>query len=114
MDPRFNLRDDRYGGSFEKSAHRWSTCSGACAAKSAALLGLRVRRDEIDVAGPKSDDTSTICQTIEGLDLVDYFQPQLRPMCVAERMIHVVPPMAVEAATSAGMPVRSEHCCLSR
>ena len=116
LNPRTNLRTDRYGGSPENRLRFLVEClAGARRAVGDRLLGLRISAEELEADGLTPAEVLAACQALASLGAVDYLNVTVGSMAGQGGSIHVVPPMgyapayvAPHAATlraATGLPV---------
>lgn len=100
LNPQTNLRDDDYGGSFDKRLRFLRECLMDIRDKTAGALtvGLRISGDEMNDDGLGLDAVTEICQAIDGEGLVDYINVIAGSSANAAGWVHVFPPMAMAPA----------------
>ncbi len=97
LNPSVNLRDDDYGGSYEKRLRFVrDTIFAVRAAAPGLAVGLRISADEIDEQGLGSELVSSICVSLS--DDLDYFSVVAGTSASLIGSVHVVPPMGVDSA----------------
>jgi len=98
LNPNTNLRDDAYGGSFERRLRflRETIAGIREACDSAQLLGLRISIDEMAHDGLESGLVSEICQALDADGGLDYLSITAGSSTDAAGSVHIVPPMSVE------------------
>jgi len=97
LNPRTNLREDEFGGSFENRMRFLVEVLKAIRARSddETVIGIRVSADEFAEQGLNVDETLEICAAIDGSGLVDYVNVIGGYSASASGWLHVFPSMAV-------------------
>ena len=100
LNPRINLRDDEFGGDFERrlrfAREVIGTCRQAVGVKK--VIGMRISGDEMDHEGLRADEVRAISAALDWDGVLDYFNIIAGSTHSTAGFVHVVPPMAVEAA----------------
>lgn len=116
LNPRTNLRDDRYGGTPE-NRQRFLVESLAAMRRAMGdrILGMRISAEEIEPDGLQADEVIAACKALAAIGALDYVNITMGSMAGQGGSIHVVPPMgyapayvAPQAGTlraEAGLPV---------
>lgn len=98
LNPRVNLRTDRWGGDYEgrlrfllESLRRARAMAGE-----GMVLGIRISVDEVEAGGLQPDEVSRVCADLVGRGAIDYVNVTMGSMSGLGGSIHVVPPMQVE------------------
>lgn len=95
-----NLRDDEYGGDFERRlAFLRDTITAIRTTAPQVALGIRISGDEMDDTGLSAEDVLDVCATL-GDDL-DYFSVVAGTSATLGGSVHVVPPMGLESGYTA-------------
>ena len=97
LNPQANLRQDRYGGSFE---NRLRPLAEALEVARAAmgpdrLVGLRISAEELEPGGLEQADVATLVRALADRGLIDYVNTTAGSMAGLGGSIHVVPPMEI-------------------
>ncbi|RVT90079.1 FAD-dependent oxidoreductase [Rhodovarius crocodyli] len=99
LNPRTNLRTDRYGGSPANRLRFLQECLGAArAAIGGAVLGMRISAEELEPDGLVPAEVIEACRTLAGLGALDYVNVTVGSMAGQGGSIHVVPPMGIPPA----------------
>ena len=99
LNPRTNLRSDRYGGSPENRLRFLLEClTAARRAVGDRLLGLRISAEELEEDGLRAEEVVAACQALAALGAVDYLNVTTGSMAGQGGSIHVVPPMGYAPA----------------
>ena len=91
VNPRTNLRDDAYGGDFER---RLRFLRDVLSTVRAAAPGLRIFGDEMDSAGLGKDLVAEVCAALAG-DL-DYTSVVAGTSASLGGSLHITPPMGLQ------------------
>ncbi len=95
LNPRLNLRDDEYGGDFERRLR--FLCDVAKAVREAAgglVLGLRISGNELDDTGLSQEEVANACSAL-GQEF-DYFSVVAGTSATLGGSVHITPPMGLE------------------
>ncbi len=97
LNPRTNLRDDEFGGSFENRMRFLFEVLKVIRARTDAetVIGVRVSADEMAEEGLHVDETLDICDALDASGLVDYINVIGGYSGSASGWLHVFPSMAV-------------------
>lgn len=100
LNPKVNLRGDRYGGSL---ANRMRFLSDVAAAIRAAVgdsfvVGVRISGDERDAEAIAVSEVLEVCRALDGEGTLDYFHVIAGNSASLSGAIHIVPPMFYETA----------------
>jgi len=98
LNPNTNLRNDAYGGSFDKRLRflRETIAGIRKTCDAAQLLGLRISIDEMAHDGLETGLVSEICQSLAADGGLDYLSITAGSSTDAAGSVHIVPPMSVE------------------
>lgn len=98
INPRVNLRTDGYNGELEQRLRFIREILGAMRASTDAefIIGLRISADERDPEGLTEDESLAAVQLLQGQ--LDYVHIVAGTSASLGGAVHIVPPMAVEAA----------------
>jgi len=98
LNPRTNLRTDRYGGSFENRLRFLMEIIEDVRARIGPEppLGLRIAGDEMGFLGLEGREAQEVCAAVDRLGHVDYYNVIAGSCSSFDGGVHVVPPMAVE------------------
>jgi len=97
LNPRTNLRTDRYGGSRENRMRFLVECLAAArrAAGDAMVIGIRISAEEVEADGLDAAEVTAIVAALGARGLIDYVNTTIGSMAGLGGSIHVVPPMGV-------------------
>ena len=97
LNPRTNLRDDEFGGSFDNRMRFLVEVLKAIriGTDDETVIGVRVSADEFAEQGLNVDETLEICAAIDGSGLVDYVNVIGGYSASASGWLHVFPAMSV-------------------
>jgi thioredoxin reductase len=100
LNPRTNLRTDRYGGSRENRMRFLVDCLGAVRRRvgSGPVVGIRISAEEIETDGLDADEVTAICRELARIGAIDYLNTTTGSMAGLGGSVHVVPPMQIETA----------------
>ncbi|MCY4609464.1 MAG: FAD-dependent oxidoreductase [bacterium] len=100
VNPRTNLREDAYGGSFANRMRFLEESLRAIreAVGSDRVVGMRISVDELDHGGLSPDESRQVAQHLAHDGLIDYVNVIGGSGASVGGAIHIVPPMAVEPA----------------
>lgn len=99
LNPRTNLRTDRYGGSPENRLRFLVECLAAARrAVGERCLGLRISAEELEEDGLQAGEVIAACQALAAIGAVDYLNVTTGSMAGQGGSIHVVPPMGYAPA----------------
>ncbi|MEM7173009.1 MAG: FAD-dependent oxidoreductase [Pseudomonadota bacterium] len=110
LNPRVNLRDDAYGGNFDRRLRFLLDCIDAIrAAAGDRAVGLRLSGSEMDSDGLTGQETIAICQAVD--HWVDYLSVVAGTSASLGGSVHIVPPMGLESAYLAPLGAAiKDHC----
>ncbi|GAB1360795.1 FAD-dependent oxidoreductase [Rhodobacter sp.] len=99
LDPRTNLRTDRYGGSFENRFRllREIIETVRAAIGPGKVLGVRLPTDEMSLAGLTHADALKEAVAVDALDEVDFIHVTPGSCATFDGLVHVAPSMAFPA-----------------
>lgn len=97
--PRVNLRDDDYGGDFERRMRLVREVIANVRAKAGDdfVVGMRISADERSHDGLTGDDVVDICRALSSDGHLDYYSVVAGSSSSLAGSIHIVPPMTLEA-----------------
>lgn len=97
LSPAVNLRDDDYGGDFERRLLFVRQCITGIRERAPDLaIGLRLSANDYE---PEGLDENAVAEVCEALDVeVDYFSLVAGSSATLGASVHITPPMGVEAA----------------
>lgn len=100
LNPRTNLRDDRFGGSAENRLRflAESVAAARAAVGEGIALGVRISADEIEQCGLTPAEVTDACRALADRGAIDYVNVTLGSMAGLGGSIHVVPPMELASA----------------
>ncbi len=100
LNPRTNLRTDRYGGSAEGRLRFLAESLAAVrrAVGDGRLVGLRISIEEREPDGLEAAEAIEACRALAALGAVDYVNVTLGSMAGQAGSVHVVPPMDIPPA----------------
>jgi len=103
LNPRVNLRADRYGGSFENrlSFLREVLASVRQGAGADMLIGTRLSGDEMEHNGLEPQEVLEVVAALESDGVLDYVNVTAGSSAGLAGSVHIVPPMAIETAYTA-------------
>lgn len=103
LNPRVNMRNDRYGGSFENRLRfvRDILAAARRGAGADMVLGLRLSGDEKDNDGLERDEVLPVAEALADDGVLDYLNVTAGTSAGLAGSTHIVPPMAFEAAYTA-------------
>jgi len=98
LNPKTNLRNDDYGGSFDKRLRflRETITGIRDSCDTTQLLGLRISIDEMAHDGLEVGLVSEICQALAANGELDYLSITAGSSTDAAGSLHIVPPMSIE------------------
>ncbi len=97
LNPRVNIRDDEYGGSFEARLRFLREVLADVRSKVGDMVvGVRISGDEKEPNGLQEDEALMVCETLDRDGELDYFSVIAGSSASLGGAIHIVPPMAVE------------------
>ncbi len=100
LNPHTNIRDDAYGGDFDRRlAFLRETIAAIRTAAPGKALGLRISGDEMDDLGLSHDTVLDVCEAVA--DDLDYFSVVAGTSASLGGSVHVVPPMGLESGYTA-------------
>lgn len=99
LNPRTNLRTDRYGGSAENRL-RFLAESLAAVRRAVGdrVVGMRISAEELEPDGLRLDEVIAACTALAGIGVLDYVNVTVGSMADQGGSVHVVPPMAIPPA----------------
>ena len=102
FNPRLNLREDGYGGDFERRLRFARDAIAAVRANAPEqVVGLRISADEMDEQGLDEDEVLAICRALA--PRVDYLSVTAGTSASLGGSLHIAPPMGLgHAAVAAG------------
>ena len=97
LNPRTNLREDEFGGSFDNRLRLLREILLAVRARvgDALVLGMRISGDELDDTALQADEVLAICEAVDSWQLLDYFNVIAGSSASPRSWVHVFPPMAI-------------------
>ncbi len=103
LNPRINLRDDDYGGSFENRLRFTREIIEEIRAKVGDMvIGMRISGDELEHDGLTLDEVVEACDAFDTMDDgLDYFNVAAGGSATLAGSVHIVPPMAIETGYTA-------------
>jgi 2,4-dienoyl-CoA reductase-like NADH-dependent reductase (Old Yellow Enzyme family) len=109
LNPRVNLRTDRYGGTAENRLRFLRETIAAIRAEIGRepLVGLRISIDEITPEGLTPDDVLPALATLDADGLIDYVSVVAGTSATLAGSDHIVPPMTVPNAYTAPLAARA-------
>ena len=95
INPNINQRTDEYGGSLENRLRFLREVISAIRARieRRLVLGIRISGDELNYNGLDTDETLTICTSLDADGMLDFFDICGGSMSGLGGSVHVVPPM---------------------
>ncbi len=98
LNPRLNLRNDEYGGSFDNRLRFLREVIDAARRKigDSVVLGLRISGDEMSHDGLTPDLVIEVIAALDDDGVLDYVNVIAGSMAGLAGAVHVVPPMAIE------------------
>ncbi len=110
LNPRVNLRTDRYGGSSENRLRFLRETLAAIRAEIGGepIVGLRISIDEITPEGLTPDDVLPALATLDADGLIDYLSVVAGTSATLAGSDHIVPPMTVPNAYTAPLAARAK------
>ncbi|MFT5111946.1 MAG: 2,4-dienoyl-CoA reductase-like NADH-dependent reductase (Old Yellow Enzyme family) [Parasphingorhabdus sp.] len=100
LNPLVNLREDSYGGDYDKRLNFVRQVILSIRALAPALaIGLRISGDEMDEQGLSADLVSKICSSLA--NELDYFSIVAGTSASLGGSVHIVPPMGLESGYTA-------------
>jgi 2,4-dienoyl-CoA reductase-like NADH-dependent reductase (Old Yellow Enzyme family) len=96
LNPRVNLRDDEYGGSFENRLRFIREIIAAIRAEAGndLIVGMRISGDEKDYAGLQDGEALEAMQALDGA--LDFYNIVAGSSASFAGAVHIAPPMAIE------------------
>ncbi len=111
LNPRVNLRDDRYGGSDDNRLRFLREVIGSvrAAVGREMVVGLRISGDEMGHDGLRPDEVVAACKALGSDGELDYLNVTAGSSATLAGSVHIVPPMTVANgyAVPLGAAVRS-------
>jgi 2,4-dienoyl-CoA reductase-like NADH-dependent reductase (Old Yellow Enzyme family) len=100
LNPRLNLREDGYGGSFENRLRFLREAIAACRAAMGPerVVGMRISGAELDHDGLTEVEVLEACRALSGDGQLDYYNVIAGSSASIAGAIHIVPPMAIGTA----------------
>ncbi|MFI5019594.1 MAG: oxidoreductase, partial [Dongiales bacterium] len=100
LNPRLNLREDGYGGSFENRLRFLREAIAACRAAVGPerVVGMRISGAEMDHDGLTEVEVLEACRALAGDGQLDYYNVIAGSSASVAGAIHIVPPMAIGTA----------------
>jgi 2,4-dienoyl-CoA reductase-like NADH-dependent reductase (Old Yellow Enzyme family)/thioredoxin reductase len=100
LNPRTNLRTDRYGGSRENRMRFLVDCLSAVRRRvgNGPVVGIRISAEEIETDGLDADEVTAICRELARIGAIDYVNTTTGSMAGLGGSVHVVPPMQIGTA----------------
>ena len=110
LNPRVNLRTDRYGGSPENRLRflRETIAAIRDAIGREPVVGLRISIDEITPEGLTPDDVLPALAVLDGDGLIDYVSVVVGTSATLAGSGHIVPPMTLPNAYTAPLAARAK------
>ena len=100
LNPQVNLRDDSYGGDYERRLNfTREIIQGIRETAPNLALGIRISGDELDEKGLGGALVSQVCKSLA--DDLDYFSVVAGTSASLGGSVHVVPPMGIESGYTA-------------
>lgn len=98
LNPSVNIRDDEYGGSFDKRLRIVREIIADIRAKVGEdmVVGIRICGDEMSPGGLTPADALAICEALDDETGLDYFNVIAGTSDTLGGSVHIVPPMAVD------------------
>ena len=108
LNPRVNLRTDRYGGSDE---NRLRFLQGVIESVRAAVgrsmvVGVRISGDEMDEQGLRADEVVAACRALGEDGTLDYLSVCAGSSASLAGSVHIVPPMSEPSGYTAALSAR--------
>ena len=103
LNPRLNLREDEYGGTFENRMRFLRDIIGAVRSNVTKdfVVGVRISADEIDEDGLHPQDTLAICEALDRASLVDFIDVTIGSTSTKASWAQVYPHMVYPTALTA-------------
>jgi 2,4-dienoyl-CoA reductase-like NADH-dependent reductase (Old Yellow Enzyme family) len=100
LNPRFNLREDGYGGSFENRLRFLREAIAACRAAMGPerVVGMRISGAEMDHDGLTEVEVLEACRALSADGQLDYYNVIAGSSASVAGAVHIVPPMAIGTA----------------
>ena len=100
LNPRLNLREDGYGGSFDNRLRFLREAVAACrtAVGPERVVGMRISGAELDHDGLTEVEVLEACRALSGDGQLDYYNVIAGSSASIAGAIHIVPPMAIGTA----------------
>jgi 2,4-dienoyl-CoA reductase-like NADH-dependent reductase (Old Yellow Enzyme family) len=100
LNPRVNLREDEYGGSFENRLRFTREIADAIRAKvgSDFVVGLRISGEDMDPEGQKESEALEAIMALDRDGRLDYYNVIAGSSATFAGAVHIVPPMIVGTA----------------
>ena len=97
LNPRVNIRDDEYGGSFDNRLRFLREIISEIRSRVGDMvIGMRISGDEKDPEGLHDEEAFAACEALDGDGELDYFNVIAGSSATLGGAIHIVPPMVVE------------------
>ncbi|ACA18234.1 NADH:flavin oxidoreductase/NADH oxidase [Methylobacterium sp. 4-46] len=99
LNPRTNLRTDRYGGTPENRLRFLAECLSAVRkAVGGRVVGMRISVEEVELDGLDAAEVLAACKALAALGILDYVNTTTGSMAGPGGSVHVVPPMGIAPA----------------
>ena len=98
LNPRLNLREDKYGGSFENRLRFLREVIGAVRAKVGRdfVVGLRISGEDMDYNGQTASEALEALLALDAEGELDYYNVIAGSSASMAGAVHIVPPMIVQ------------------
>lgn len=97
LNPRTNLREDRYGGSFENRIRFLVEIAAAARAAIGDMpIGVRLSGDELNPYGMPIEEVVEICRALDERNCFDYYNITAGSSATLGAATHIVPPMSMK------------------
>lgn len=98
LNPRTNVREDRYGGNIENRMRFLAECLAAVRARVGddLVIGIRISAEEIESDGLEAAEVIDICKRLAASGAIDYVNTTIGSMAGPGGSVHVAPPMEMK------------------